>query len=79
MRSELSAGPQPLQVLHVSEQEEHVLALRVGLKQPVAKTTKPLVILVFLPDQNTAPPPGFPSKRDVTPRVTQPQPSIVVM
>lgn len=39
MRPELPAGPQPLQVLHVSEQEEDVLALGMGLKQPVAKTT----------------------------------------
>lgn len=39
MGPELPAGPQPLQVLHVSEQEEDILAFRMGLKQPVTKTT----------------------------------------
>lgn len=38
MRSELPAAPQPLQVLHVSEQEEDIFAFRMGLKQPVMKT-----------------------------------------
>lgn len=39
MGSEVLAAPQPLQVLHVPEQEEDVFALGVGLKQP-AKETK---------------------------------------
>lgn len=34
MGSELAAAPQPLQVLHVSEQEEDVFAFRMGLEQP---------------------------------------------
>lgn len=38
MRSELPAAPQPLQVLHVSEQEEDIFTFRMGLKQPVMKT-----------------------------------------
>lgn len=39
MGPELPAAPQPLQVLHVSEQEEDVFAFGMGLKQPVTKTT----------------------------------------
>lgn len=38
MCSELPAAPQPLQVLHVSEEEKDVFAFRVGLKQSVIKT-----------------------------------------
>ena len=38
MSPQLFAGPQPLQVLNISEQEEHVFAFWMGLKQPVAKT-----------------------------------------
>lgn len=40
MCSEVPAGPQSLQVLHVSEQKEDILAFGMRLKQPVAKTTK---------------------------------------
>jgi len=36
---EFPVGPQPLQVLHISEQEEDILAFGMGLKQPVTKTT----------------------------------------
>lgn len=39
VRPELPAGPQPLQVLHISEQEEDILAFGMGLKQSVTKTT----------------------------------------
>lgn len=38
MCSELPAAPQPLQVLHVSEQEEDVFAFGMGLKQSVIET-----------------------------------------
>lgn len=40
MRSELTAAPQPLQVLHVSEQEEDVFAFRMGLEQPAGTESK---------------------------------------
>lgn len=39
MRPELPAASQSFQVLHVSEQEEDVLAFGMRLKQPVTKTT----------------------------------------
>lgn len=38
--SEFPVGPQSLQVLHVSEQEEDILAFGMRLKQPVTKRTK---------------------------------------
>lgn len=40
VRPEFSAGPQPLQVLHISEEEKDVLAFRMGLKQPVCHDNK---------------------------------------
>lgn len=40
MGPELPVCLQPLQVLHVSEQEEDIFALGMGLKQPVTMTTE---------------------------------------
>lgn len=39
MRPELTAAPQPLQVLHVSEQEEDVFAFGMSLEQPAIRRT----------------------------------------
>lgn len=40
VRPELPAAPQPLQVLHISEQEEDIFAFRMSLKQPVIRHTE---------------------------------------
>lgn len=40
MGSQLSAGPQSLQIIDVSENEEDVFTLRVGLKQPGRRRRK---------------------------------------
>lgn len=40
MCSELTAAPQPLQIFHVSEQEEDVFAFRMRLEQPAGTESK---------------------------------------
>lgn len=45
MRSELPVASQPLQVLHVSEQEEDVFAFGMGLKQPGMETQTLVTLL----------------------------------
>lgn len=53
MRSELPVCPQPLQVLHISEQEEDIFALGMRLKQPVTKTTRAAEAAIRKPLRST--------------------------